>query len=59
MPVKIQELVIQTRIKHDNGSADKSISAKAMQQDLIKLEKRLEYNCLQAMKTLLSEKQER
>lgn len=59
MPVKIQELIIQTRIKPDSGSADKYTSFKTTQQDLIKLEKRMEYNCLQAMKSLLREKQER
>jgi hypothetical protein len=59
MPVKIQELVIQTRVKSDSGSADKSNSPKATQQDLMRLERRLEYICLQAMKGLLGDKQER
>jgi len=56
MPVKIQELVIQTRIKSDNGPVDKPTPTKVNQQDL---GKRIKYNCLQAIESLWREKQER
>jgi hypothetical protein len=57
MPVKIQELVIQTRIKPDGGGAiDKPTANQVNQQQL---EKRIKYNCLQAIENLLREQQER
>jgi hypothetical protein len=56
MPVKIQELVIQTRIKPDSGSSEKSVAPRVNQQEL---ERRIKYNCLQAIESLLREKQER
>ncbi|OJW73579.1 MAG: hypothetical protein BGO68_03025 [Candidatus Amoebophilus sp. 36-38] len=59
MPVKIQELVIQTKLKPNNSSADGGQSSTPSQQDLRKFERKLRHLCLEAMQNLLQENQER
>jgi hypothetical protein len=58
MPVKIQELVIQTKVRSNNSSmndSNKPISS----QELRKFENRLRHVCIEAMENLLQQKQER
>ena len=59
MPVKIQELVIQTKLKPNNTSADNTQSTAPSQQELRKFERKLRHLCLEAMQNLLQKSQER
>jgi hypothetical protein len=60
MPVKIQELIIQTRIKADvrNLVEAKGVNY-ATQQELRHFEEQLRTACVETMDTLLKERKER
>ena len=60
MPVKIQELVIQARLKTVNSSPNTTINSKLLlQKELIKFEKKMQHNYIQTINNLLRQKQER
>jgi len=59
MPVKIQELIIQTKLKPNNSSTDSAQSTIPSQQDLRKFERRLRHLCLEAAQNLLQESKQR
>eukprot|EP01132_Coremiostelium_polycephalum_P000718 gene718-891_t len=58
MPVKIQELVIQTKIRPENGTGDQTALLKTIQHDLVKMESRLVYQNMHTVKDILRGRQE-
>lgn len=59
MPVKIQEVIIQTKLKAANNTPE-SVSPKGnSNRESQKFEQKLRFMCREAMENLLQEKQQR